>query len=66
MLKRVFSNCDASIKENLYNQIIRSKIDYASSVWDPCTLTAQRKLEKVKKRAHRFIFVRHPKLYLFY
>ena len=66
MLKRVFSNCDTSIKQNLYNQIIRSKIDYASSVWDPYTLTAQRKLEKVKKRAYRFIYVRHPKLYLFY
>ena len=55
MLKRVFSNCDTSIKENLYNQLIRSKIDYASSVWDPYTLTAQRKLEKVQKRAYRFI-----------
>ena len=55
MLKRVFSNCDTSIKENLYNQLIRSKIDYASSVWDPYTLTSQRKLEKVQKRAYRFI-----------
>ena len=30
-------------------------IHYASSVWDPYTLTAQHKLEKVQKRAYRFI-----------
>ena len=44
MLKRVFSNCDTETKESLFNQLIRSKLEYACPAWDPHTIIEQRKL----------------------
>ena len=55
MLKRVFSNCDTEMKENLFNQLIRSKLEYACSAWDPHTIIKQRKLELIQKRAYKYI-----------
>ena len=55
MLKRVFSNCDTETKENLFNQLIRSKLEYVCSAWDPHTIIEQRKLELIKKGAYKYI-----------
>ena len=60
MLKRVFSNCDTETKENLFNQLIRSKLEYACSAWDPHTIIEQRKLELIQKRAYNYIH--YPRL----
>ena len=58
MLKRVFSNCDTETKENLFNQLIRSKLEYACSAWDPHTIIEQRKLELIQKERTSIYIIR--------
>ena len=51
----------------MYNQLIRSKIDYVCSVWNPYTRTAQSKLEKSPKKSLQiYLEIRHSKLHLLY
>ena len=56
MLKRNFWNCDVETKDKLYSSIVRSKLEYACSIWDPHLVGEQRMLEKVQKRALKFIY----------
>ena len=56
MLKRIFWKCETKVKENLYNQIVRSKLEYACTVWDPYLIGDQRKLEKVQKRSLKYVY----------
>ena len=55
-LKRSFNKCEPVVKENLYNQLIRSKLEYASSVWDPHNIGEEQKIEKIQKRAYKYIY----------
>ena len=52
---RVFYSCGSYVKNLLYYQIVRSKLDYCSTVWDPYQLYNQRALEKVQRRAGRIV-----------
>ena len=52
-LRRNLSACD--VKESAYKGLVRPVLEYGSSVWDPSSTLLQEELEKVQKRAARFV-----------
>ena len=43
------------VKELAYTGLVRPVLEYCSSVWDPQSILLQDELEKVQKRAARFV-----------
>ena len=43
------------LKESAYKGLVRPILEYGSSVWDPQSILLQDELEKVQKRAARFV-----------
>ena len=35
LIKHLFSHCIKEIKQNLYNQLVRSKLEYSCVTWNP-------------------------------
>ena len=54
-IQRNFHQCSKSIKENLYHAFIQPHLEYASSAWNPGTECNQKTLQKVQRRAARFV-----------
>lgn len=54
-IRRNFSLAPTSVKLLLYKTLVRSKVEYASSVWDTPTNTLISTLESLQNRATRFI-----------
>ena len=54
-LKRHLYSCPQNIKEQCYFACVRSKVEYACSVWDPHLKEDINNLEKVQRRAARFV-----------
>ena len=54
-IHRNFKSCNQKTKEKLYKSHVRPIVEYASSVWDPHTLENTKKIERVQKRAARFV-----------
>ncbi|XP_071123318.1 uncharacterized protein B0403.1-like [Mytilus edulis] len=48
-----------TIKERAYQTLIRPKLEYCCTVWDPFTDENIRSLEKVQRRAARYVCNRH-------
>jgi hypothetical protein len=55
LLKRNLSSCPIEVKLQAYKGLIRPVLEYASTAWEPHQSYLQEKLEKVQKRAARFI-----------
>ena len=55
ILKRNFSKCSATAKEMAYKSLIRPILEYASTIWDPYQNIHKDEVEKVQKRAARFV-----------
>ena len=54
-LRRALYKCPQAIKEKAYMAIIRPKLEYCSSVWDPYQRKYIQKIEMVQRRAARFV-----------
>ena len=54
-LRRNLGKCSPQIKEKAYISLVRSQLEYASAVWDPHRQTQIDQLEKIQRRAVRFI-----------
>ena len=56
LIKRRFSNgCPSSVKRMLYIALVRSQLTYCSPVWRPMFLHDIIRLEKIQRRATKFI-----------
>ena len=54
-LKRNLAACPRDVKESAYKGLVRPILEYGSSVWDPQSILLQDELDKVQKRAARFV-----------
>ena len=55
MLKRNLKYAPQTVKANAYSSLVRPKMEYAATVWDPPSKTSINKLERVQRRAARFV-----------
>ena len=54
-LRRNLYSCPQEVKEAAYKGLVRPVLDYGSSVCDPPGIVLQEELERVQKRAARFV-----------
>ena len=54
-LSRNLRHCPSSIKERAYKALVRPKVEYCASVWDPPTKNLRDKVETVQRKAARFV-----------
>ena len=54
-MRRNLSQCTPQCRRTAYIALIRSTFDYASTVWDPYLIKDIQTLEKIQKKAARFI-----------
>ena len=55
-IKQNLCNCSQRTKSNTYTSLVRPKLEYASSVWDPHHNNHIASIEKIQRRALRWIF----------
>ena len=54
-LRRNIKTKDQALKEKAYNTIVRPTVEYCSTVWDPYYKTQADTIEKVQRRAARWV-----------
>ena len=54
-LKRNLRGSPTRLKETAYLSLVRSSAEYGGAIWDPHTLTSIDKLERVQRRAARWV-----------
>ena len=54
-LKRNLNKCSKQVKESAYLTMVRPQLEYASAVWDPYHVGDISELEKVQRRAARWV-----------
>ena len=60
-LRRNLRKCPVQLKERAYITFVRSTLDYASPIWDPFLKRDMNNLEKINRKAARFVTVDyHP------
>ena len=58
-LRRNLNISSTSVKEQAYKSLVRPSLEYACSVWDPYFTEDINKIEKVQRRAARYVTNRH-------
>eukprot|EP00794_Sanderia_malayensis_P005534 gene5533-6219_t len=58
-LRRNLSACSTQVKATAYKTLVRPKLEYASSVWDPHHRNKMEQLEKVQRKAARWAMNQH-------
>lgn len=55
LIRRNLHSCSKPVKENAYKSLVRPKLEYCGAVWDPFNNNSKTTLEKVQRRAARFV-----------
>ena len=55
-LRRNLKHCSKTLKETAYTSLVRSVLDYSSTVWDPYLQKDIDCLESIQRRAARFVY----------
>ena len=55
LLHHNLNSCSPFVKETAYKSLVRPKLEYCSSIWDPYHQEYKNKLESVQRRAARFV-----------
>ena len=55
LLRRNLKHCDKKIKESAYMSMVRSILEYACEIWDPYEQKNIKAIERVQRRAARFV-----------
>jgi len=55
LIKRNFKYMDKETFVNLYKALVRSHLEYASSVWSPHAIVQTEEVEKMQKRATKLV-----------
>ena len=55
LLRRNLPTCDRRVKEAAYLGLVRPLLEYASQAWDPYTDNLSNKIDKIQRRAARFV-----------
>ncbi len=54
-LRRNLRSCPAKLKETAYTTMCRSTLEYAATIWDPYLATEINQLERIQRKAARFV-----------
>ena len=54
-LRRNLRSCPQSLRELAYISLVRSKLDYAAATWDPYQVGHTQNIERIQRRAARFV-----------
>ena len=54
-IKRNLYHCNSVTKERAYFALVRPGLEYASSLWDPAQITLIKKIERLQRKAVRFV-----------
>ena len=55
-LRRNLKYCPHQLKENAYISLVRSQLEYSLSIWDPYRAGDSNQMDRVQRRAARFVF----------
>ena len=55
LIKRNLWNCPKTVKETAYKTLVRPKLQYACSAWDPHHQKDKASLERIQRKAARFV-----------
>ena len=58
-MRRNIGDCPTHIKANCFQTLVRPILEYGCAVWDPHHISDINKIEKVQKRAARFVTGNH-------
>ena len=54
-IRHIVGKSDEKVKERCYFALVRPHLEYACSIWDPADTKNTREIEKVQRRAARFV-----------
>ena len=54
-IRRNLSRCTPSVKQQAYTTLVRSQLEYGAVIWDPYRQNQIDNLERIQRRAVRFI-----------
>jgi len=55
VVRRNLAKCPEKLKETAYSSLVRPHVEYASVIWDPHQVNNKEKVEKIQRKAARFV-----------